>query len=147
MDFGVRLTRGGFILAAVFVLVALARNNALHAEQATNSPPSNFGTMPSDPALLDPNLFTWPQVAPSFDLDKLDLGKFRKDVLEPRPFDEIELGKYLLRLDTSRNVVDLAPHGLTDAPQTSDLLARQPGKKRSRGQKDYYGFTLTTPMH
>ena len=145
MGLGGLLTRSG-LLAAFFVLVVSAPNSALRAEQATNSPASKFGTASADAGPLDPNLLAWPQTAPGYDLGKFSPDWFRKDAPELK-FDEIDLGKYLLRLDTSRNVVDLSSHGLTDAPQTSELLAKPRGKKRSRGQNDYYGFTLITPMH
>ena len=145
MDLVVRIIRDG-IVAAILVLVALPPNNTARAQQAASAPPSQSEPATSGPPLLDPNLFKLPQTAPNFELDKLDLEKFRKATPEIAPPDRIDLGKYMLRLDTSRNVVDFVPRALNDAPELSDVIMPTRTGKKHKQMQNYFGLTLTTPM-
>ena len=109
--------------------------SAARGQQAASAPPA------SPAPQVDPDLFKLPYAAPNY-----DLGKFRKDTPDSKPLDEVDLGKYMLRLDTSRNVVDFVPRALNDAPDLSDvIMPTRTGKTQKRTQ-NYFGLTLTTPM-
>jgi hypothetical protein len=143
MDWGARLMRGGIIIAAFFVVCAWPATNAARGEQTSGAQPA-----PSDPALLDLNLSKFSNSGPDYGLSKLELGKFRKDTPELAFPDSIDLGGHLLRLDTSRNVVDFVPRAVTDAPDLSDIIMPvRSSKKRSRSMQSYFGLTFTTPTH
>jgi hypothetical protein len=142
MNSFVRIAQAGGIVAVIFIGLASPANNTAHGQQAAGTPPSQ-----SAPALLDPNLFKWPEAVPSYEFGKLDFGKFRQDLAEPKPPDQIEFGNSTLRLDTSHNVIDFVPRAATDAPDLNDVLAWQPRRKRSRGLQDNFGLKFTTPTH
>ena len=132
MDFAVRQLRRGCVLAAFFMLAALAPSGALRAEPATAS-------------ALDAKAFNWPQ--PSSTLDRLDTDRFRRTAPESKPRDQLDLGGSQLRLDTSRTPVDLVPHALDDASDLGDVVvAKHRGHKHSRWRQ-YFGLTLTTPTN
>lgn len=139
MDLLLRIARGG-ILTALFVLVVLPPISAARGQQAASAPPASAAPQ------VDPDLFKLPYAAPNYDLDKLDLGKFRKDTPESKPLDQVDLGKYMLRLDTSRNVVDFVPRALNDAPDLSDVVMPTRTGKKQKQMQNYFGLTLTTPM-
>jgi len=146
MDLWLRIGRGG-ILAALFIFVALPPMSAARGQQTAGAPPTKFEPVASAPPLLDPDLFKLPQLAPNYDLDKLDLSRFRKEAPEFALPDRIDLGSYMLHLDTSRKGIDSAPRAGIDSGETSNLNSVLPTPKQSSIIPNYFGLKLTTPMH
>ena len=134
MGFGVRRVRRGCVLAAFFVLLALAPSGASRAE-STSAPP----------VVLDAKAFSWP--LPSTSLDKFDTDRLRKTTPGMKPLDQIDFGGSQLRLDTSRYPTDLVPRAVDDASDLGDVVVpRHRGQKNSRWRQ-YIGLTFTTPTH
>ena len=145
MDFAVRLARGGCVLAAFLVLVALPPHNAARGQQAAGAPPTQFAPAPAAPPLLDPNLFRLPHSAPDYDLDKLDLSRFRKDTPDFALPNRIDLGSSILHFDTGRKGIDSALRAGVDNGEMSNLNSVLPVPKQSPILPNYFGLKLTAP--
>jgi hypothetical protein len=135
-----RIARGGMV-AALFGILAWPPNNAARGQQAASAPPA--ATAP----LLHPDLFKLPYAAPNYELDKRNLGRLGDDTPGFALPDSIDLGKYMLRLDTSHNVVDFVPRAQNDAPDLSDIIVPAHGGKKHKRMQNYFGLTLTAPTH
>jgi hypothetical protein len=147
MDLAVRIMRGGGILAAIFVFSALAPNSAARGQPAVAPPPPQFEPAPAAAPLLDPKLFNFPPAAPNHDLGKLDLGKFRNETPDLALPNRIDLGSYMLHLDTGRKGVGSVPRAGLDSGETSNLNLILPAQRQSPLMPDYFGLKLTTPTH
>jgi hypothetical protein len=139
---------GGFI-AAVIILTAWPlvwpANYAALAEQPAVTPLAQSAPAPFVPSIYYPNMLALAFAAPAYDFGKADPGKFRKDTPEFTLPDRVDLGNYMLRLDTSRTPTEFVPRASTDAPDLSDVIApARFGKKHGRGLRNYFGLTLTT---
>jgi hypothetical protein len=142
MDLAIRIMRGGGILAAIFVFGALSPNGAARGQPAVAPPPPQFEPAPAILPLLDPKLFNFPPAAPNH-----DLGKGRNETPNLALPNRIDLGSYMLHLDTGSKGVGSASRAGIDSGETSNLNLILPAQRQSPLMPDYFGLKLTTPTH
>jgi hypothetical protein len=142
MDLAVRIMRGGGILAAIFVFGALSPNGAARGQPAVAPPPPQFEPAPAILPLLDPKLFNFPPAASNH-----DLGKGRNETPNLALPHRIDLGSYMLHLDTGSKGVGSASRAGIDSGETSNLNLILPAQRQSPLMPDYFGLKLTTPTH
>jgi len=133
------------MFAAIFMLAVWQPANATDKdEMAVAPPPSLFEPAAPGQALLDPKLFKFSRAAPTYDTGKMVIERFEKESPGVTLPTTIDLGKSMLRFDTSRNP------GTRVGIDEKDPALLNPGipvRKDSPLTPSYFGLTLTAPIH
>ena len=133
------------MLAAIFMLAVWQPAHATDKDDmAVAPPPSHFEPAASGQNLLDPKLFKFSRTAPTYDTGKMVIERFEKEAPGVTLPTTIDLGKSMLRFDTSRNP------GTRVGIDEKDPALLNPGipvRKDSPLTPSYFGLTLTAPIH
>ena len=117
------------------------------AEAAAAPPPSQFEPAAPGQSLLDPDLFKFQRSSANLNSSKFNADKFQKDSPRVTLPNRIDLGGSTLRLDTDRSAINNGPRVGIDSTDFSTQNLGLPTKKDTTLTPNYFGLTLTTPIH
>jgi hypothetical protein len=130
------------IIAAFFVLTALALGNSA---QADPMPTNSFA--PVETPKIDADLLKPPQTARQADIDKFQTDRSDKAATRWTAPKVIDLGTYQLQFDANHTSAITAPHFDMDSGENANLSNLAPGKRNESILPNYFGFKLSAPTH
>jgi hypothetical protein len=130
------------LIAVVFALAMLPPASAADKNKAAVAP-SQFGPAAPGSDLFDPALLNFSDAVTNYDARKFNTDKFQTDSPGVKLPTTIDLGKSMLRFDTSRNP------GTRVGIDEKDPALLNPGipvRKDSPLTPSYFGLTITAPI-
>jgi hypothetical protein len=115
------------------------------AETIPATDPSIFN--PIETPTINPDQWKTYQTPPSADGYKIKPNETGGGATAPLIPKGIDLGKSRIEFNANHTSAVTAPGGAIDSGETSNLSGSVPGKRQETAAPNYFGFTLSRPMH
>ncbi|HEY5379549.1 MAG TPA: hypothetical protein VIJ78_08430 [Pseudolabrys sp.] len=132
-----------WIFAAFLTLGCTA--GLARAESIPATDPSIF--TPIETPAINPDKWKTYQTPPSADGYKIKPSETGSGATAPLIPKGIDLGKSRIEFNANHTSAVTAPGGAIDSGETSNLSGSVPGKRQETAAPNYFGFTLSRPMH
>jgi hypothetical protein len=132
-----------WVVIAFLTLGCVAGPARAESTQATD--PSIF--TPIETPTINPDTWKTYQTPPSADTYKIEPSETGKGAKALPIQKGIDLGKSRIEFNASHTSTVTAPGVAIDSGETSNLSGSVPGKRQETAAPNYFGFTLSRPMH